>query len=125
MSACARIAAAGWLCLAAAGCQTTVNGYGYQSGTGGASTTATSTAVVGTARVSGGQASFAYGSVPPPGTPGGFVGFGGSGAVLLGAILIDMVTSWLSSTNRPAPAPAAISHTCSCYGYKPPVSGEQ
>jgi len=115
------------LCLALAGCYTTL---GANQSTSGSTTTITSSAVSGSVKFAGGQASISFGAAPAPGAPGGQVTFSrGSGAVLLlGLVVVDAVgyfASWLQGAPaQMGQAPASIAETCSCYGYKP-VSGER
>jgi len=115
------------LCLALAGCYTTLGG---NQSTSGATTTITSSAVSGSVKFTGGQVSISSGAAPAPGAPGGQVALSrGSGAVLLlGLVVVDAVSyfaSWLQGAPAQiGQAPASIAETCSCYGYKP-VSGER
>ena len=115
-------------CVILSGCYATL--YGNQSTSGGATTTATSSAVVGSAKFAGGQVAVSSGAAPAPGTPGGQVILGrGSGAtLLLGLIVVDAVSyfvSWVGGARPQAAQPtASIAETCSCYGYKP-VSSER
>ena len=112
-------------CVAVAGCSTRL--HGNQSVSGGASTTATSSAISGSASVGGGKVAFSSGSVPAPSAPGGHAVLGNSATavLVLGIVLVDAVNSFVSSLRAtPAPThaaarPASIADTCSCYGYKP------
>ena len=112
-------------CVALAGCSTQL--YGNQSVTGGMSTTATSSATLWSASTTNSQVSFSSGAAVPPSAPGGQVslGRGGSGALILGIVLVDALQNfagWLSAPKQPASMlPASIADTCSCYGYKPVI----
>jgi hypothetical protein len=59
--------------------------------------------------------------------PGGHVYASGSSAyVLIGIVALADLVNYFRGEPQPKPlAPGtAISHTCSCYGYTPPVNGE-
>jgi hypothetical protein len=104
------------LCAAASGCSVSL--HGYQSGSGGSVTTATSGQVAASARFSGGTVAFGSGRVPPAGAPGGHVHLGkGAAAVLLTGVVLADFFSHLASAPKPKPLPAGerILETCSCY----------
>jgi hypothetical protein len=113
------------LSLALSGCQTTM--YGYQSTSGGATTTATSSQVSGSGQFSGGRVAFSSGGQPiSPNASGGYVKLSGSAAgVLVVALVLADFLSYFRGEPQPKPlAPGTeIAHTCSCY--KNPVNGDR
>jgi len=116
-------------CLALSGCYVKVAG--NQSTSGGATTTTTSGQVSGSTTFSGGRASFSSGGQPvSPRAQGGYAQVSGNGtaaAVLLIGVGIVEFLNYVAGTPPPKPLPPgeAIGHTCSCYGYQPPVNSEQ
>jgi hypothetical protein len=115
------------LCLALSGCAVTM--YGNQSTSGGTTTTTTSSQVSGTAQGANYKASFSSGGYPvSPRAPGGYVSVSGNAAaVLVGVVVFADLVNYFRGAPQPKPLPpgTTISHTCSCYGYKPPVNSEQ
>ncbi len=115
------------LCLALSGCTVTL--FGHQSTGGGAATTTTSSQVSGSAKFAGGKASFLSGQPVAPNAPGGHVTLsrGASAVLILGLAIADAVNYMSAKLGaRPQPAPGvSISETCSCYGYKPPVTSDE
>jgi hypothetical protein len=113
------------VCLALPGCY--VKTYAVQSTGGGTTATATSSQVAGTAKFSGGRASFSSGQPVSPAAPGGHVTVsrGGSAIFAVGLVVAETVY-YLGALFAPRPqfAPAAdsIADTCSCY--QKPVSSE-
>jgi len=103
-------------CLALPGCYVKVNA--YQSTSGGTTATTTSSQVAGSARFSGGRASFSSGQTIPAGAPGGSVRLSGSsaGVAVVGLALADLV-NYIVGPAQPKPlAPGTrIADTCSCY----------
>ena len=124
-----RTAVVAIFCLALSGCYVKVAG--NQSTSGGTTTTATSAQVGGSTTFSGGRASFSSGGHPvSPRMHGGYAQVSGSGtatAVLLIGVGIVEFLNYVAGSPPPKPLPpgAAIGHTCSCYGYKPPVMGDE
>jgi hypothetical protein len=114
----APIAITGLLCVALSGCHATL--YGNQTTAGGTTTTTTATQVSGSAKFSGGRASFSSGGQPiPANAPGGTlkVSGGAGGVLVVGVFLSD----WFSyafggpSQAKPLPPDTKIADTCSCY----------
>ena len=122
-----RISIATFFCVVLSGCY--VKAAGNQSTSGGTTTTTTSGQVGGTANFSGGRASFSSGGQPvsPRATGGSVAVSGNAAAVLLVGIGIVEFLNYVAGSPPPKPLPpgAAIGHTCSCYGYKPPVMGDK
>ena len=123
-----RAAFAGLLaaCLLAAGCS--VRLHGAQSAGGGSSATATSSELSGSARFSGGKASFSSGGQGSSQAGGGHVSLGrGPTAVLIvGLMIADAVDYFSGRSGAPARREAAgdsILETCSCY--RKPVASDQ
>lgn len=114
------------LSLALAGC--TVAMYGNQSTSGGTSVTTTSAQVSGSAQGTNYKVSFSSGGRPvSPKAPGGYVSVSGSAAaVLVGVVVFADLWNYFrgESQAKPLPPGTAISHTCSCYGYKPVMGDE-
>ena len=107
---------------ALAGCATTL--YGNQSGSG---TTVTSSRVVASTSGSNASVSLVYGARVPPTAPGGHLSVSSSSSgVLAGAVLFGFLASYIVGEQGPKPLPPGtkILHTCSCYGYQPPVNSE-
>jgi hypothetical protein len=115
------------LCVPLAGCAVTM--YGNQSTSGGTTATTASSQVSGSAQGANYKASFSSGGhLVTPKASGGYVSVSGNAAaVLVGVVVIADLVNYLRGESRPKPLPpgTAISHTCSCYGYKPPVNSEQ
>ena len=102
--------------------------YGNQSTSGGTTVTTTATHVSGSAQ--GSNYRFAYSSGGHPVSSrasGGYVAASGSAAYALVGVFV-LADLWNSIRGEPQPKPlppgTAISHTCSCYGYKPPEMSE-
>ena len=114
----ARIALLTLLCLALPGCAVTL--FGNQSG----GATTTSSQVSGAAKFAGGQASISSGQPVPSGAQGGQVAFsrGASAVLILGLAIADAVNYFGAKLVKRPALDEAISQTCSCYGYKPPVT---
>ena len=114
------------LCVPLAGCAVTM--YGNQSSGGGTTTTTTSSQVSGSTQGANFKASFSSGGRPvSPRAPGGYVSVSGSaGAALVGVVVFADLWNYFrgESQAKPLPPGTAISHTCSCYGYQPPVAGD-
>jgi zona occludens toxin (predicted ATPase) len=115
------------LSLAFSGCSVAM--YGNQSTSGGTTVTTTSTQVSASAHGANFRASFSSGGRPvSPKAPGGTVYASGSAAyVVVGVVALADLWNYFLGAPQPKPlAPGtAISHTCSCYGYKPPAPGEE
>jgi hypothetical protein len=103
--------------------------HGNQSTSGGTTATTTSSQVSGTTQGASYKASFSSGGHPvSPRAPGGYVSVSGNAAaVLVGVVVFADLVNYFRGAPQPKPLPpgTAISHTCSCYGYQPPVNGEQ
>jgi len=114
------------LCVPLAGCAVTM--YGNQSTSGGTTATTTSSQVSGSAQGANYKASFSSGGRPvSPKAPGGYVSVSGNAAAVLvvGLVIADLVNYIRGEPQaKPLPPGTAISHTCSCYGYQPPVAGD-
>jgi len=114
------------LCVPLAACTTTM--YGNQSTSGGTTITTTSSQVSGSTQGANFKASFSSGGRPvSPKAPGGYVSVtGNSAAVLIGIVVIaDLVNYFRGAPqSKPLASGTAISDTCSCYGYQPPVAGD-
>jgi hypothetical protein len=115
------------LCAALPGCAVTM--YGNQSTSGGTTATTASSQVSGSVQGASYKASFSSGGHPvTPKASGGYVSVSGNAAaVLVGVVVIADLVNYLRGESRPKPLPpgTAISHTCSCYGYKPPSGEDQ
>jgi len=104
------------LCLVLSGCYATM--YGYQSTSGGTTTTVTSGQVSGSATFAGGRASFSSGQPVSPNAPGGYVKLSGSaaGVLVVGLVFADLMYYMVG---QPQPKPLApgtrIADICSCY----------
>jgi hypothetical protein len=116
-------------CAALSGCA--VELYGNQSTSGGASAAANSSAVVASAAGSNARVAFASGQPVPAGAPGGQLRLssGSAAGVLFAGVIIAEFLNAIGATapSQPSPLPpdTRISHTCSCYGYKPPALAEE
>jgi len=114
------------LCLVLSGCSVAM--YGNQSASGGTTATTTSTQVSGLVQGASYKASFSSGGHPvSPKASGGFVSVSGNAAaVLVGVVVIADFVNYIRGEPQAKPLPpgTAISHTCSCYGYKP-VTGDE
>jgi len=109
------------------GCTTTL--YGNQTTGGGSSTTTTGSAVRGSTQVGNARLSGSFGALPPVNAQGGQVTFGnnGSAVLMIGlaiAGLVEVAGDWFSkpAERREPLAPGGISHTCSCYGWRPELT---
>lgn len=114
------------LCLTLSGCY--VKMYGNQSTSGGTTATTTSSQVSGSTKFAGGKASFSSGQPVSTSAQGGYVKLSGNAAAVLvvGLVIADLVNYIRGEPQAKPLAPGtAISHTCSCYGYQPPVAGDQ
>src|SRR5688500_11626456 len=101
------------LCLALPGCY--VKMHGVEVSGGGSVASTTSGRVGGTARLSGGNASFSSGSRVSPGASGGHVslGRGASVVLVLGLVVADLVNSIVGpSAPTPLLADERIMETC-------------
>lgn len=118
-----QIATAGLVCLALSGCHATL--YGYQSTGGGTTTTVTSSQVSGSAKFSGGRASFSSGGhAIPTNAPGGHVSGSAVGVLVVGVALVDLFSYMVGPTQpKPLPPDTRIADTCSCY--RKPVTSDQ
>jgi len=113
--------------LVLSGCYVKVAG--NQSTSGGTTTTTTSGQVSGSTTFSGGRASFSSGGQPvSPRASGGYASVSGNAAavLLIGVGIVEFL-NYVAGMPPPKPLPpgAAIGQTCSCYGYKPPVMGDE
>jgi hypothetical protein len=118
------------LCVPLAACTTmTVTMHGNQSTSGATTATTTSSQVSGSAQGANYKASFSSGGHPvSPRASGGYVSVSGNAAaVLIGVVVIADLVNYFRGTPQPKALPPGteISHTCSCYGYQPPVAGDQ
>ena len=109
-------------CAALSGCA--VQLYGNQSTGGGASATTTSSHVVASTTTSNAKLGFSYGQPVSPAAPGGQVSAGGgslAAVVLVTAVVVEVLNALggVESAVKPLPPDTRLSHTCSCYGYKP------
>ena len=120
-----RAAIAVLLCVPLTGCFVTL--HGNQTTSGGVTTTTTSSQAGGTAKFSGGRASFSSGQPVAPNAQGGQVtlGRGGSAVLILGLVIADAVNyfSYRMSARTQPSRTESIADTCSCY--QKPVIGEQ
>jgi hypothetical protein len=115
------------LSLVLSGCSVAM--YGYQSTSGGATVTTTSTHVSASTQGSHYKVSFSSGGHPvPPKAPGGHVAASGGAAYgVVGIVALADFWNYFCGEQQPKPLPPGtrIADTCSCYGYQPPVNGEQ
>lgn len=112
-------------CLVLSSCATTM--HGEESLRDGATVVAVSAATAAAVSSSNASVSFVSGTPVPPGAPGGHVSVSSSSSgVLAGIVLFGVLASYIVGEEGPKPLPAGtkLLHTCSCYGYQPPVSGE-
>ena len=112
-------------CLALASCATTM--HGQESSRDGATVVAVSAATAAAVSSSNASVSFVSGTPVPPGAPGGHLSVSSSSSgVLAGIVLFGVLASYIVGEEGPKPLPAGtkLLHTCSCYGYQPPASGE-
>lgn len=102
--------------------------YGNQATSGGTTVTTTSSQVSGSAQGASYKVSFSSGGHPvSPKAPGGYVSVSGSAAAaLVGVVVFADLWNYFrgGSQAKPLPPGTAISHTCSCYGYKPVMGDE-
>ena len=101
--------------------------HGNQATSGGAIATATSSAVVASTASSNAAMAFSFGGPVSPAAPGGQLSVSGGGGSVAAVLLVTaVVVELLNSLGgaeppvKPLPPDARLSHTCSCYGYKPP-----
>ena len=111
------------------GCAVTL--HGNQTVSGGSTTTTTGSSVRASTQSGNARLSGSFGTPPPANAPGGQVSFSkGASAVVVVALAIAGATEAVSSWLGPRPAaggverreplvPGGISHTCSCYGWRP------
>lgn len=114
-------AAALGLCVALCGCSVAVSG-GHTTDGGGSASVVTSTtqahARIGSAKLSG-----SFGTPAPSAAPGARASFsnGAAGVLILGLVIADLIHYLASPAGERVAPQESISHTCSCYGYQPPV----
>lgn len=115
------------LCLALSGCSVAM--FGNQSTSGGTTVTTTSSHVSASTQGSNFRASFSSGGhIASPKAPGGTAYASGSTAyVVIGIVALADLWNYFVGPPQPKPLPpgTAISHTCSCYGYKPPAKPDE
>jgi hypothetical protein len=112
-------------CMALSACATTL--YGDQSSGGGSTTIVTSATVAAAASSSNASVSFVSGPRVPANAPGGQLTLSShSAGALAVVVVIGVFASYIVGEEGPKPLPAGtkLLHTCSCYGYEPPVNGE-
>ena len=121
-----RVLAVVLACLALSACATTISG--NQSTRDGATVVAVSAGVAAAASSSNASVGFVSGTPVPPSAPGGHLTVSSSSSTgyLAAVIAIGVLASYIVGEEGPKPLPPGtkLLHTCSCYGYKPPVSGE-
>lgn len=121
-----RILVAFMPCMALSSCATTI--YGYQSSGGGSAMTVTSASgVAASASSSNARLSFVSGPRVPANAPGGQLTLRSNSAGALGVtVLVGVLATYIVGKEGPKPLPAGtkLLHTCSCYGYQPPVNRE-
>ena len=112
------------LALAMNGCAVTL--HGNQTSSGGSTTSTTGSAVRASTQAGNARLSASFGTPPPANAPGGQASFsrGGSAVLVLGLAIAgatEMIGSWFAppAERREPLAPGGISHTCSCYGWRP------
>lgn len=118
-------AAAIAFCAVLSGCAAQL--HGNQATSGGVTTTTASSTVVASASGANARVGFFSGQPVSSAAPGGQVSVGGGGGnvaavLLISAVVVEFLNS-LGGTQaqvKPLPPDARISHTCSCYGWKPP-----
>lgn len=105
------------------GCAVTL--HGQQTSGGGSTATTTGSSVRASTQAGNARFSGSFGTPPAANAPGGQVTFsrGASAVLVLGLAIAgatEVVSSWFGpSTPREPLAPGGISHTCSCYGWRP------
>lgn len=112
-------------CIVLSACTTTL--YGYRSSAGGSTTTVASTRVAASTSRSNAGVSFVSGQRVPSNTPGGQLTWSSNAGGALGVtVLVGALAGYIVGEEGPKPLPAGtkLLHTCSCYGYSPPVNGE-
>jgi hypothetical protein len=122
-----RILAAFLSCVAVSACTTTY--YGRESSASDGATAIVVTAgVAAAASSSNASVGFVSGTPVPPSAPGGHltVSSSSSAGALAAVIAVGILASYIVGQEGPKPLPEGtkLLHTCSCYGYKPPVGGE-
>ena len=107
------------LCVALCGCSVAVSG-GHTTDGGGSASVVTSTtqAHARSAKLSG-----SFGTPAPSAAPGARASFsnGAAGVLILGLVIADLIHYLASPAGERVAPQESISHTCSCYGYQPPV----
>ena len=101
--------------------------HGVESSRDGATVVSVSAATAAAASTSNASVAFAYGTPVPASAPGGHLSVTSSSAGALAAVIaVGILASYIVGEDGPKPLPAGtkLLHTCSCYGYKPAVSGE-
>ena len=113
-------------CLVLSSCATTM--HGEESSRDGATVVAVSAATAATVSSSNASATVVYGTPAPASAPGGHLTLSSSSSsgALAGVIILGVIAGYIVGEEGPKPLPPGtkLLHTCSCYGYKPPVSGE-
>jgi hypothetical protein len=113
-------------CLVLSSCATTM--HGQESSRDGATLVGVSAATAAAVSSSNASVTFVSGTPVPPGAPGGHLTLSSSSSsgALAAVIAIGIVAGYIVGEEGPKPLPPGtkLLHTCSCYGYKPPVSGE-
>jgi len=113
-------------CAALPGCA--VQLYGNQASGAGASATATGSQVAVSSAGANARVSLFSGQPVSPSAPGGQVRIGGGSAtgLLAAAVVFGELLNDIAAAARPRPlaTDTRISHTCSCYGYRPPAAEE-
>lgn len=106
------------------GCSVTM--YGNQTSGGGSSTTTTGSSIRASTQSGNARLSGSFGTPPPANAPGGQLTLSNnaSAVLVLGlaiAGLGEVVGNWFSKPQerREPLVPGGISHTCSCYGWRP------
>jgi hypothetical protein len=114
------------LCLAFSGCSVAM--YGNQSTSGGTTVTTTAAHVSGSAQGSNYRIAYSSGGHPvsPKASGGTIAASGGAAYALVGVFVFADFWNYVRGEKQPKPLPPGteISHTCSCYGYKPPAMSE-
>jgi len=100
-------------------------------GNQGGSATTTSSAVSASTSGSNARVGFFSGQPVSPAAPGGQLRISGGGGsvaavLLVGAVVVEFLNSLgaVQPQLKPLPPGERISHTCSCYGWQPPATGE-
>jgi hypothetical protein len=111
------------------GCAVTL--HGNQTVSGGSTSTTTGSSVRASTQAGNARVAASFGTPPPANAAGGQVSFSkGASAVVVVALAIagatEAVSSWFGprapaggAERREPLAPGGISHTCSCYGWRP------